>query len=56
MMATTKKKDGEEHKVVTADDSRKARNNKKAANLRGTDSGMFSGMKKGDHADEQPAR
>jgi hypothetical protein len=55
-MATHQKKDGKEHKVVTADDSRKARNSKKTANLRGTESGMFSGMKKGDNSNEQPAR
>jgi len=41
-------------KVVTADDNTKARNRKKVANLKGTESGMASGMKKGDNANRQP--
>ncbi|WP_342645236.1 hypothetical protein [Mucilaginibacter sp. CSA2-8R] len=44
----------EASKVVTASDNTKARNRKKVSNVKGTESGMASGMKKGDNANRQP--
>ncbi len=44
----------EDSKVVTASDNTKARNQKKVNNLKGTESGMASGMKKGANATRQP--
>jgi hypothetical protein len=41
-------------KVVTANDATKKRNRKKVDNLKGTESGMASGMIKGSNANEQP--
>ena len=44
----------DDSKIVTVSDNTKARNRKKVSNLKGTESGMASGMKKGANAGGQP--